>query len=318
MPAAVTEARICLVEIEMVRLPGMSVCLILGWFCALSPVFAQEDDHDSTVEETVEQELPQSRLYLGSLTVARYHPIGLEAQNRLMYSYMLYDSTSPILRNNFVKIGPSLKINPTGLKLGPFFDLQPLAVLHFRFGYEFVFYFGTLGYMQSYTTSDADYSDAQRDDSKEDSYSTSGHHLFAETTIQMKISYFVARSKFAFAYWDVNLKDGERYFYDGTLDTVIPINELLWNNDTDLLFVKEKLALGVRYSGVFPLTEATHQRIGPVVAWSFNTRDYTTFNRPTLIFLLAWYLEHPNREGGIPYIVLGFSFSSDFWGTKSK
>jgi hypothetical protein len=50
----------------------------------------------------------------------------------------------------------------------------------------------------------------------------------------------------------------------------------------------------------------------PIVAFSFNTREYSSFNKPTLLAIVNWYLDHPNREGALPYVLIGFSFSSDF------
>ena len=48
---------------------------------------------------------------------------------------------------------------------------------------------------------------------------------------------------------------------------------------------------------------------GPV--FSFTTREHSSFNKPTLLAMAGWYLDHPSREGGLPYLLLGFSFSSD-------
>ena len=56
----------------------------------------------------------------------------------------------------------------------------------------------------------------------------------------------------------------------------------------------------------------SHMRLGPIVAFSFNTREYSSFDKPTLLAIVNWYLDHPNREGALPYVLLGFSFSSDF------
>jgi hypothetical protein len=53
-------------------------------------------------------------------------------------------------------------------------------------------------------------------------------------------------------------------------------------------------------------------RVGPLVAFSFNTKEFGSgFNKPTVLANVAWYLDHPNREGGVPYVLLGFAFSSD-------
>jgi hypothetical protein len=77
-----------------------------------------------------------------------------------------------------------------------------------------------------------------------------------------------------------------------------------------------RLIAGLRYSAVFPGTESSHHRLGPIVAWSFHTRDYTGFNKPTLLAIFGWYLDHPNREGALPYMLLGFSFTSDLWNSN--
>ena len=70
----------------------------------------------------------------------------------------------------------------------------------------------------------------------------------------------------------------------------------------------------------------TVQRLGPVVSYTFFDRGYTGFNKPSLLLVVAWYLDHRYRAGqaaaailpgvfvqspAMPYIVLGFSFQSD-------
>jgi hypothetical protein len=254
---------------------------------------------------------PSSRLYLSSLTIARYNPLGLETQNRLMYSLRLFDSSSLLYRDTFFALGLSLKASPAYLKVGPLIEFQPIAILNMRIGYEFIQYFGTFGYLQSYSVSNAPYSDDTRDETKQSAYSTDGHHYYIEPTLQMKSGDFAARSKFAFEYWDMNLHQGDRYFYDATLDTLVPLRKLIWTNDTDFVYMKGPWTAGIRYSAVIPGTDSYHMRVGPLVAWSFNTHEYTSFSKPTILIVSGWYVRHPNRQGGVPYILLGFSFSTD-------
>jgi hypothetical protein len=98
------------------------------------------------------------------------------------------------------------------------------------------------------------------------------------------------------------------------------------------------LTAGVRYSIVHPLytrgdyrdneeavSDNGHQRIGPLVAFTFFDRGFTRFNKPTLLLIVNWYVDHRYRTGqgetstlgafstspGVPYLVLGFSFQSD-------
>jgi hypothetical protein len=287
---------------------------------------------DAPVEKAqAPKPIPWNRLYLGSLTVIRYNPLGLETQNRLVFQRRLMDSESLLFRDTFVSGAASLKLNPAFLKVGPTIELQPIAVLNVRAGYEFLRYFGTFGFLQSYPDPSADYADSARKKTEDMAYSTSGHHVFIEPTLQVKVKSVALRSKLAVEYWNMDVTDGTRVFYDATLDTQVPAKGWVLANDTDLVYLAGRLTLGARFSGVWPLytsdhfgpagepadfAGASHLRVGPLVAFSFNTDEYTGFNKPTLLAVVNWYLDHPNREGGVPYILLGFSFTSDFLSAK--
>ena len=73
------------------------------------------------------------------------------------------------------------------------------------------------------------------------------------------------------------------------------------------------------------------QRMGPVISYTFFDRGFTRFNKPTLLLITNFYLDHRYRTGqatsqvvpavfanssAIPYVVLGFSFQSDFINTQ--
>lgn len=270
--------------------------------------------------------IPDHRLYLASLSIVRYNPLGLETQNRLVFQRRLAHSESRLLRDTFASGAASIKLNPAYLKAGPVVELQPVAVLNLRVAYEYVRYFGTQGYLQSSPDPRADFSDAARKDGKDFAYSTWGQRLAFEPTLQMKVGSVVLRSKFALEYWRVKLRAGATTFYDATLDTLVPGNGWVVTNDTDLLYLSGPLALGARFSGVWPRYASadyaaagepagfhgnSHMRIGPLAAWSFDTREYTTFSKPTLLAITGWYLDHPSRQGAVPYVLVGFSFTSD-------
>jgi len=271
--------------------------------------------------------IPLHRLYLASLTIFRYNPLGFESQKRLVFQRRLMDSPSIVLHDTFVSGAASLKLNPAYLKIGPIVELQPLALLNVRVGYDFLYYFGSFGYLQSYPSAARPYSDAARKATERSAYSTSGHHVFIEPTLQAKVKSIALRSKLAIEYWNMGLRAGDRVFYDATLDTLVPNKGWVLANDSDLVYILDRLTFGVRFSGSWPLYRAEdygvtglpvgfggnrHMRLGPVVAFSFTTREYTNFNKPTLLAIAGWYLDHPNREGALPYMLLGFSFSSDF------
>ncbi|HSV98489.1 MAG TPA: hypothetical protein VLM75_16335 [Spirochaetota bacterium] len=296
---------------------GIFLCMLAIACLFIVPAMAQEEAGEAAVQTP-----PQSRLYLASLSVVRYNPVGLDLQNRLMYARRLADSTSPLFRDTFFAMGLSTKINPAIGKVGPLIDFQPIAIFNLRLGYEYVKYFGTSGHLQSSSTSEANFSDDARKDNEDNAYSAGGHHFFAEPTLQMKVGKIAVRSKFAFEYWDLKLEDKsgieDKYFYDPSLDTLVPDKKMLWSNDSDLLYMSGQLTLGVRYTAVFPGNDLQHMRVGPLFAWSFHTRDYSSFNKPTLIMILGWYFKHPDRVGAVPYVLVGYSFSSDLMGAKAN
>jgi hypothetical protein len=271
--------------------------------------------------------IPNNRLYLASLSVVRLNPLGLETQNRLVFQRRLMESQSLLFRDTFVSGAASLKLNPAFLKVGPIIELQPIAVLNIRAGYEFVPYFGSFGNVQSYPNPTIDYSDDARKKSEDRAYSTTGHHVLIEPTLQAKVKSVAIRSKLAVEYWAMNVNAGDTTFYDATLDTHVPANGLILANDTDVLYLAGKLTAGIRFSGVWPIYQdadfgptgkpedfagTSHMRVGPLLAYSLNTKEFgSTFNKPTVLANIAWYVDHPNREGGLPYILVGFAFSSD-------
>ncbi len=273
---------------------------------------------------------PKERFYLQSLTVARYHPLGLLTRNDFMYSRRLMESDSILFRDTYFAIGPTTSLSPAYVKVGPLIELQPIALLNLKAGYEYVYYLGTFDYLQSYPFSDASFHDDRIAQDGSKAYAAGGHHYFAEATVQMKYKIVALRSKFGGEYWDMNFMKKyrweylywnfrkDRYFYDVTLDTLVPNKGFIWTNDTDLLFMKDRWVVGARFSGVFPGTNSDHMRVGPLFAWTFKTKKYTNFSRPTLLVILGWYLKHPHRIGALPYTLVGFSFSSDFLNPASN
>ncbi|HZI08972.1 MAG TPA: hypothetical protein VE153_01210, partial [Myxococcus sp.] len=282
----------------------LSLCLGLA-----APAAAEQPSADAPVEASQQPAVaapPDLRLYFSSLEIVRYNPLGVETQNRLMLQKRLFDSESMLLRDTFIGAGASLKLNPAGLKVGPLVEFQPVAMFNLRAGYEYVQFFGTFGFLQSYPGADMDYSDDARDLTKDQAYSTAGHHFLVEPTVQAKVKSVVLRSKLGIEYWNVSLRDGGATFYDALLDTLVPGKGWVFTNDTDLLWMSGPWVAGARFTGVFPrygegvTTDNSHMRVGPMAAYSFNMSEGTMFNKPTLIVNLAWYLKHPNREGAAP------------------
>jgi len=320
---------------------------------------AQEEGEDTLAgEETAAAEpssdssevakAPDVSIYLADLSLLRWNPLGLETQNRLMIQKRLMDSDSILFGNTLAAGGLSLKLNPAYVKVGPMIEVQPIALFNLRAAYEYFYYFGTLGYLQSSPDASYDYSDETRSANEAAAYSTSGHHFYVEPLLQAKVGGVVVRTKFAIEYWKMSLRGGDSVFYDPTLDTQVPGQGWTLANDTDLLYLGlDRLTVGLRWTGVWPQYSAAqmpvssakpglksqlaeslaedppsvsdfhadgnkHQRLGPLFAYSFKTREGSRTKSPALLAILGWYLDHPNREGAVPYILLAYTFRYDF------
>ncbi|MCP3142353.1 hypothetical protein [Pyxidicoccus xibeiensis] len=326
---------------KMMRSPmsmfSLSLCLGLA-----APALAQEEAAPAAAQQTPTPEAseaspavpasaapiapplaPSLRLYFANVDFLRANPIGIESQNRLILQKRLSDSENMLFRDNFLSGALALKLNPASMKVGPEVTFQPIAMLNVKGTFEYVQYFGAFGYLQSYPGPLGDFSDDARDLTKDNAYSTSGTHFMLEPTVQAKVKSFVVRSKTSIERWNVDLNEGDQAtFYDAFLDTLVPGKGWVFTNDSDLLMLASpQLTFGARFSAVFPQYEDlaegvtkpdnSHMRIGPMAAYAFSTDEGGSFNRPTLFVNVAWYLKHPNREGAMPYVAAGFSFTSD-------
>lgn len=287
---------------------------------------------------------PDTRLILNHLLVARYNPLGLEYQLRAGVQKKLYVSQSATTRDNFVFAGLHPKINPAFVKVGPSFEIQPASFFNLRVAGEFIGFFSTFGYLQSYPSPLANASDTAITAGKDAkrNYSTYGGHVMIEPSVQLRFGDVVVRDKVALEYWRMNANDGDRVFYDVTLDTLLSKDGWVVSNDADLLFLHDfkewtgtfqgaRLTVGARYTLVKPLYQKGdfaagdlrsredngHHRVGPLVAFTFFDHGFEAFNRPTVLVLVNWYADHRYRAGqdvnqAIPYFVLGLAAQSDF------
>ncbi|QSQ15652.1 hypothetical protein [Myxococcus landrumensis] len=324
-----------------------TLCLALG--LAASPALAQQQESTASLpdvptagptpppEVTPANEpspavplrpIPNVRLYLTSLNLFRVNPLGLETQNRLVLQKRLFDSTSVVLRDTFVNAAASLKVSPASLKVGPTVEIQPVALFNLRASYEYTQFMGTMGFLQSYPDPIRDFSDDALDAGEDSAYSTSGHHFMLEPTLQAKVGPIAVRTKFSFEYWNLSLRDGETTFYDPFLDTLLAGKGWVYTNDSDVIYLADRWATGVRFSGVWPQYDAdqgisgsrkannSHMRVGPFASYAFNQDEGTLFNRPTVVASVAWYLKHPSRQDALPFMFVGFAFNSDLMRTR--
>lgn len=293
---------------------------------------------------------PKHRVVFNNLLALRLNPVGLEDQLRAGYQYRLSDRTDLLFRDTFLFVGLAPRLNPAFVKVGPSIEVQPLSIFNLKVGAEYMGFFSTFGFLQSFGSPIDNYSDRVLKEGQEANprrnYSASGAHVIIEPLLQLRLGPFALRERFSAEYWYFNLRDGDRVFYEVTLDTALSRSGWVLTNELDLLLLTRfGLTAGVRYSLVQPLyadrdfrdsTEDRalanngHHRIGPILAYTFFDRGFTRFNKPTLLLVAGWYVKHRFRTGaepstilpgvtlnsqGMPYLVLAFSFQSDVLNT---
>jgi hypothetical protein len=267
--------------------------------------------------------------------VLRYNPLGLQALLDLQYQYKLYDSDSILFRTGYFGIGIAPIVSPGLVRLGVKTEIEPIAVLRLGAKWEYIVHFSNFNLMQSYGDVDGDFSEAGLEAGGErgDNYAGTGWQATLEAQLRAKFGPIVLRSTFKALYTEMNLRGNDTVWYDQYYDILTP-GSAGWVliNDADLLafLLDNKLIVGVRHNtthaiypdraygaaGVRNTADTPIQRIGPLLAYRFFDEPGASFNQPTILLIVNWYLQHPYRMGqetsqAVPYVVLGFAFNGD-------
>lgn len=287
---------------------------------------------------------------LSDLTVFRVNPIGLETRARFGVQQRLYASNKAITRNNFAFGGLYPKLNPASAHLALGGEIQPASIFNLRVFGEVQKYFGSFGYLQSFPTATANYSDQTLKDLSDSAtmppQTATILHASIQPLLQLKVGKIAIRGLFQFDYWALkNIRSGDSVAYEATFDTLLPDNGWTLSIDADVLYTGRKnTAIGLRYTHVHPFYrdehfanaaehetydgENMHDRLGLFAAYTLRDDGPSTFNKPTVILIASWYLNHRWRTGepgmltsderrddftsrAFPYLLLGFAFESD-------
>jgi len=261
------------------------------------------------------------RLMLSDLTIFRLNPLGLETRARFGFQKRIYSSAKPIGKNNFWFLGLYPKLNPASAQIGAGGELQPASIFNLKVYGEFQKYFGTFGYLQSFASADANYSDhtleEMRDDPATPPQKATIVHFSVAPLLQIKIAKnkIALRSLTQLDYWDIsNIRSGEGTVYEPTFDTLLPDKGWTLSMDNDLLYTgAPNLAIGLRHTWVRPFYKANHfdstaafnaydnenehHRLGLFLAKTLRDDGPSKFNKPTIVLIVSWYLTHKYRAG---------------------
>jgi hypothetical protein len=266
-------------------------------------------------------EQPRSPHSVGyqSLFTGRLNPLGLIERLQLFYRYRLYESDSAALEQNHLGFEVVPTVSPAFASIGGAFEVQPLSILALRAQYDAFGYFGTFDLMQSFATDTAAWDDDTLD-TLGTSYATTGTQLTLGALLQLKVGPIAGRANLRAVYSDFDLRAGDGFFYDIVYDLLAEDEAWFFSNDADLIWLSEGgLIVGARHTITWSGAPGpSNQRLGPLVAYRFFDREGPTrFDRPTVLLVTGWYLEHRYRAGqetsrALPYLVLGFAFDGVF------
>lgn len=282
---------------------------------------------------------PKHRIVHRNTLALRVNPLGLLYEGRFIYRFRLYQSDSPVLRDNFVGIGLSPGASPAFARIGIYAEVAPASVATFWVNYEFVQYFGTFDLFQSFPSARSNFSDpeiaSRRNLAAGDplrSYRGNGTQLTLGLNLQARLGEsIVVRNNTRVVRPQYNVRQGDTVFYDQFYDVLAPNGGWYLTNDLDAWYnPKWGLIAGLRYTATAPFytdsqfapgelpggVNQTH-RVGPIIGYTFFQRDGAKFNAPTIILMAQWWLRHTYRTGQVssqafPLIALGFQFTGDF------
>lgn len=279
----------------------------------------------ASAEEKPPPPIPQHRIVYENLVGARLNPLGLEDLYNLSYRARLYASDSIALRDNAFAVGLSPTLSPAISRFGGHIEIKPLTVLSLSGGFYQVGYNTSFGTLQSFPDADVDYSDSTLNDRRDAglNYPAKGFEVTLRATAVAKFWQIAVRSDTNAFYTDINLRGDDTVYYNQRVDLLLPDRGWGLTSDEDLAWVSDfGLVAGARYSignafvdgeGPGPI-----MRLGPVLAYTFFDEPGSSFNKPTIIGLFQWWLQHPSRTGqdvtqALPQITLAFRFEGELW-----
>jgi len=311
----------------MTRVLGFLIAALL--FTTLAP------------EATAQPSTPKEQLRFKNLTVARVNPLGLISVTDGSYRFRLYQSDSPLFKDNFIGVGGQTVLTPAFFRIGPMLEIQPLSILYLQATFEAIDYFGSFGFFQSFEFATDDFSDSgiddleASDDPDVQNYSTSGWQFSGLAEFRFKLGPVAVRDTFRAGRPDYDVRDGDQLYYEPLFDLLIPNGGWFVNNDVDLLYLTGRWKLGARWTYAtafyrdsdFPGGVATGDpnnptnRVGPFLTYTFPS-EKRLFQDPTLVFIANWWLEHRFRTGedvtqAFPYIILGLTFTGDLYSSET-
>lgn len=273
--------------------------------------------------------IPRHRLWYSNATFARLNPLGLIEAVDLGWRYRLIESDSVLFEDTYTLVGVTARASPAFARGGVRAEIAPIAVWKAWGTFERVGYFGSFDQITGFADADSVYDDDTLE-ALGRGQPTGGWVATAGTVLQAKVGPIALRSTFQGTRYDLDLPDGERFFYDQFWDRLAPDERWMLLNDLDLMAVFDHARVGARWTWSDALIDEgdavaglDHHRVGPLFAWQLKDEPAgTRFNRPTVFVLAQWWMQHPYRDGtlssqAMPLVAFGFAFQGDLLGAPA-
>ncbi|HVO29323.1 MAG TPA: hypothetical protein VMV18_01245 [bacterium] len=269
--------------------------------------------------------------YRTEMAAGALNPRGVETSWMFGARRGLWRSDSVLLGNTYAIAGLAPALNPSSSRVGPAFEIQPLACFRLSGNAELVQYFATFGNLQGFSSPLADASDAARARTANSAQAARAMHASLEPLLQAKAGVIAVRAHAKAEYWDASLRRGDTVFYAPNLDMLVPNRGFVLSEGAEMLLLpRDGLVLGARVAETHALFRRSDYRPGEAIAdpnrqaqagllaaWSPARAAARRFpGKPTFFALGGWYLEHRYRAStaaarATPNVVAGVSFELD-------
>lgn len=257
------------------------------------------------------------------------NPVLARNHSLLLVSLPLGSSRHPLTRDSHIATGLSADVNQHSIRFGPVLEFSPLLPIGVTLGYDRVQYWDPFGALQAFPSPHAAYDDdTLRWRRKTDlTYSAGGRVFHIEPSLSFSIGPFVASDRFSIQYWRIDLRGGDRVFYEPREDTLVARKGTLAGNDLDLILTPAgSLVIGARYTWLHAVYDDSdfdpsdadffnpntpQQKLGPIFAFIHKPQDSRWLHQTVGVLTIQWHLRHRWRAGenvsqAIPYVWLGF------------
>lgn len=269
------------------------------------------------------------RLYYKNLAAARLNPLGLTNQFELGYRRQLSYRNEPIFEKSYVGAALDTQITPAFGYVGGKVEFQPVLLVNFWGSYGLMGNFGSFSYTRSFPDASATYDDKTLSDTRDQDYASLGQRATLSGTFQYGIAGLAMRNNTKATYFNMKLNNDDKVWWDAMTDMLVPNKGWLVTHDTDVVLQADNgFTFGMRYTlthalyrqehlgGNPNLNSATH-RLGPALLYKFFEEDEgAKYNKPTLIVLAQWWMQHRYRtvqKPALPYLVIAFRHEGDLW-----